>query len=38
MVACLLFSGFAKVLVWFNTEDSVPQEVGFCNNPRENFM
>ena len=35
---CFLFSSFAEVLVWFNTEDGVPQGAGFCNNLDEISM
>jgi len=34
----VFFSGFAEVLVWFNTEHNVPQGGGLCNNAGENSM
>ncbi len=34
----VFFQRVAKVYVWLNTEDDVPQGGGFCNSPGENPM
>ena len=33
-----IFNGFAEILVWFKTEDGVPQGGGVYNSPGEKFM